>query len=61
MYVPRLLTDIGFTESNSAARRVIAQGGVYLNDQTLDTEELEVDDLRGKVLAVGKRHFARMV
>lgn len=61
VYVPRLLAEIGFAKSNSAARRLIAEGGVYLDGRTLDTEELQADDLRGKVLAVGKRQFARMV
>jgi tyrosyl-tRNA synthetase len=61
VYMPRLLAEIGFTESNSAARRVIAQGGVYLDGRTLDTEEIEIADIRGRVVAVGKRHFARMV
>ena len=61
VYMPRLLAEIGFTESNSAARRVIGQGGVYLDGRPLDTEEVEIADIRGKVVAVGKRHFARMV
>ncbi len=61
VYVPRLLAELGLVASSSAARRVISQGGVRVDGERLKTEDLDVGDLRGKVLAVGKRHFVRLV
>ncbi len=60
VYVPRLLADIGFAASSTAARRLISQGGVYVDGERLDAEELAISDARGKIVAVGKRHFARL-
>jgi tyrosyl-tRNA synthetase len=60
VYVPRLLAELGFAASSTAARRLISQGGVYVDGERLSTEEVDVADVRGKVVAVGKRHFARL-
>jgi len=60
VYVPRLLAELGFAASSTAARRLISQGGVYVDGERLSTEEIDVADVRGKVVAVGKRHFARL-
>jgi tyrosyl-tRNA synthetase len=60
VYVPRLLAEIGFARSSSEARSLIDQGGVYIDDERLSSEEVEVDAVRGKVLKVGKRRFARL-
>jgi tyrosyl-tRNA synthetase len=61
VYVPKLLTDIGFAASTSAARRLISQGGVYIEGERLTSEEVEIEGVRGKIVAVGKRRFARLV
>ena len=58
--VPKLLTELGFAASNSAARRLITQGGVYVDGRRLSSEEVAVSDLRGRVVAVGKRKFVRL-
>jgi tyrosyl-tRNA synthetase len=57
----RLLKGIGFAASTSDARRLIQQGGVHIDDETASANEVAVDSLTGKVLRVGKRHFARLV
>ena len=46
--------------SASEARRLIAQGGVHIGDTTIDSEEVALDDLRGRVMRVGKRRFVRL-
>jgi tyrosyl-tRNA synthetase len=57
----RLLKGIGFAASTSDARRLIQQGGVHIDGETASAAEVAVGSLVGKVLRVGKRHFARLV
>jgi tyrosyl-tRNA synthetase len=56
--LPRLIGS-GFELSSSEARRLIKQGGVKLDGETLapDVLELPRQALAGKVLQVGKRRF----
>jgi tyrosyl-tRNA synthetase len=62
VWLPRLLTELGLAESNGHARRLIRQGGVRLGGETLDEDrsELPADEIRGKVLQVGRRRFVRL-
>ncbi len=63
VWLPRLLTALGLASSNGEARRLIEQGGVKLNDETVQdpSVELEPSALRGAVVQVGKRKFVRIV
>jgi tyrosyl-tRNA synthetase len=63
VWLPRLLVSTGLANSNGEARRAVRGGGVRLDGVVLrDPEaEIDVDALRGKVLAVGKRRFVRLV
>ncbi len=56
--LPRLIGS-GFELSSSEARRLIKQGGVKLDGETIapDVLELPREALDGKVLQVGKRRF----
>ncbi len=60
--LPQLI-GAGFELSSSEARRLIKQGGVKLDGETLPADALELrrEDLVGKVLQVGKRRFLRLV
>ncbi len=51
-----------FEISSSEARRLIGQGGVKLDGETLPADRLDYDpaDLDGRVLQVGKRRFRRL-
>ncbi len=60
VFVPRLLADVGLASSNSDARRSIDGGGVRLDGIVVDRIELPVDEVRGKVLSVGRRRFVRL-
>jgi tyrosyl-tRNA synthetase len=62
VYLPKLLSALGLADSNSQARRLIEQGGVKLDGETVTDveEELPVARLRGRVLQVGRRGFARL-
>jgi tyrosyl-tRNA synthetase len=60
--VARLLVAAGLAASNSEARRLLAQGGVRLDGEPVTGPEatLPVGELRGRVLQVGRRRFARI-
>lgn len=60
VYIPRLLHALGLASSGSEGKRLIAPGGVHIEGRTIEAEEVTVDELRGKVLRVGKRRFVRL-
>ncbi len=63
VWLPRLLAAAGLVASNAEGRRQIEQGGVRLDGEiVLDASlELPPDRIRGLVLQVGRRRFARIV
>lgn len=56
-----LLRLTGFVETNSEARRLIRQGAVKEDGQTVKAEDVEVTVRNGLVLQAGKRKIARLV
>jgi tyrosyl-tRNA synthetase len=61
VHLPVLLAD-GFGISRSEARRLLEQGGVKIDGEVLDSDQLDVDPsgLDGKVLQIGKRRHLRL-
>ena len=59
VHLPALIRDI-FGLSTSEARRLIAQGGVKVDDAVLSELDVPRDALDGVLLQVGKRQFARL-
>jgi tyrosyl-tRNA synthetase len=59
--VVTLLTDAELTSSASAARRLVAQGGVRINDEKVDDIDTLVEPVEGTIVRVGKRRFVRIV
>jgi tyrosyl-tRNA synthetase len=59
--IPFLLKVLGLAASTSDARRQIEQGGVHIDDHRIAENDIALDDARGKVLRVGKRHFVRLM
>ncbi len=59
----QLLTDSGLVKSNGEARRLVAQGGIKINDRKINDPNLELNlnDLSGKVIQRGKRHFRKII
>lgn len=59
----QLLTDSGLTKSNGEARRLVAQGGIKINNRKINDPNLELNlnDLSGKVIQRGKRHFRKII
>jgi tyrosyl-tRNA synthetase len=62
IHLPALISSV-FEVSTSEARRLLQQGGVKVEGETVAAEPLDVptDRLLGKVIQVGKRRFARLV
>lgn len=62
IWLPRLLFELGLAESNSAARRLLGQGGVRIDGVAIEDPQAEVSpgDLAGRVLQVGRRRFLRI-
>ena len=61
-----LFTEVGLTPSRREAKRLIEQGGLYVNDERIDTAErlLTIKDLGpdgGMLLKAGKKKFHRVV
>jgi tyrosyl-tRNA synthetase len=61
VHMPQLMGGL-FEMSSSEARRLIGQGGVKLDGETIAADALDFDpaDLDGRVLQVGKRRFRRL-
>ena len=61
VHLPALIAGV-FGMSSSEARRLIAQGGVKLDGESVPAESLDLPaaDLGGRVLQVGKRRFVRL-
>jgi len=61
IWIVRLLTYIGFARTNGEARRLIEQGGVKLNNELIESTEINVAVYSGDILQVGKRRFAKLI
>ncbi len=63
VWIVDLITHAGFAKTNGEARRFIKGGAVRVDGEQVDDEKLSLDAeaLRGSVLQVGKRRYARLV
>ena len=61
VHLPALIADL-FGLSRSEARRLLSQGGVKLDGETLSDSDLDVpaERLRDRLLQVGRRRFKRL-
>jgi tyrosyl-tRNA synthetase len=48
-------------KSGGEARRLIKGGGLYLNDERISDESLELELSEGMLFKVGKRRFFKIV
>lgn len=62
VWICRLLAGLGLAKGTGEARRLVEQGGVRLDGMRIEDAGLELglDELDGKVLQVGSRHFVRL-
>lgn len=58
--LPRLLVELELAPSMAVARRLIEQGGVYIDGERAPQTDVELSDERSVLLQVGKRRFMRV-
>lgn len=61
IWVVRLIVLCGFAATNGEARRLVQQGGVSINNNSVTDPTLNIELKNDMVLKVGKRRFARIV
>ena len=60
IWIVRLIKVAGFAKTSSEARRLVEQGGVSLDGETVTDPEADVTIKEGAVLKVGKKRWARI-
>jgi len=55
-----LLSTLKMVGSNSEGRRMVKQGGVYINEDRVEDPNLEIQPHSGMIIRVGKRKFLRL-
>ena len=63
VHLPALLRDAGLARSTSEGRRMIDSGAVRIDGAQVSagSYDLPIEEMTGKVLQSGKRHFVRVV
>jgi tyrosyl-tRNA synthetase len=57
IHLPKLLTELGITKSNSDARRLITSGSFKIEGEKYLTLDAEFNDINDKNLQLGKRKY----
>ncbi len=61
IWVAALIVAAGLAESNAAARRLVQQGAVRLDDRKIADPRADVEIRNGCILQVGKRGYAKLI
>ena len=61
VWIARLVVHCGFAGGTSEARRLVAQGGVSIDGETVAAVDTEIEPRNGMILKVGKRKFAKVM
>lgn len=61
VWVVKLLTETGTVKTGGEARRLIKGGGLYVNDERITDESLELELSAGMLFKAGKRRFFKIV
>ena len=56
-----LLTQVGLTKSKGEARRLIEQGGIFVDDDKVESHEFVVKNNESVVVRKGKKVFLKIV
>jgi tyrosyl-tRNA synthetase len=59
--LPKFLKDAGIISSSSEVKRLILQGGIKIDDETVTDAMATVEFKGGEILKIGKRKFYRIV
>ena len=57
IHLPKLLTELGITKSNSDARRLISSGSFKIEGEKYLSLDAEFNDINNKNLQIGKRNY----
>jgi len=60
-WLPKIVKDSGVVGSNSAAIRLIQQGGVKINGDSITDKDFKVAADAEAVIKIGKKHYFRLV
>lgn len=60
IWLPSLLTRIGFSTSNQDAKRLILQGGLYLNGERIKNVDTEIEAKGQYLIKAGKKRFKKV-
>jgi tyrosyl-tRNA synthetase len=61
IWIGHYLKEAGCVKSTSEVRRLIKQGGLYVDDQRISDEDLQISTEGEKLVKLGKRRFFRIV
>jgi tyrosyl-tRNA synthetase len=63
MHLPALLKELGLVSSNAEGRRMIDGGGVRIDGEPVAAQVYDIswEQVAGRIVQAGKRHFARPV
>jgi tyrosyl-tRNA synthetase len=61
IWICKLLSEVGLVSSHSEARRLIRQGGVKVNSDRVEDENLEITTRGEVVIQVGPRKIVRVI
>ncbi len=60
VWIAKLLREIGFATSGGEARRLVTQGGVRIDGETITDPGFDWQAVDGAIVQVGKRRFAKI-
>ncbi len=60
IWIPHMLVKAGCAKSNGEVRRLIKQGGLYIDNKRIDDEDLKVPVEGEKLVKLGKRRFYKI-
>lgn len=58
-FIPKLVTGLKLSPSTSEARRLLKQGGIKLNGEKVENDNIALQT--GDIIQVGKRKFAKII
>jgi tyrosyl-tRNA synthetase len=60
IWIVTLLKEVGLAKTSGEARRLVSQGGVYVDQARIESDEAQVPLDREFILQVGKRRFVKV-
>lgn len=61
IWIPHMIVKTGCAKSTSEVRRLIKQGGLYIDNKRIDDEDLKMPVEGDKLVKLGKRRFYKII